>query len=260
MAGPDDVDTGDRETPFEIPPLTRVSTHSRKVFQRSARAEDHIRRAMSLSRGELFGAIKIRRQADHKAFICEEALAFLIRHYHRLDDRRMVERLFGALHPRCIPVLLANVRGFPPDLREDIAQEVLLQLQKLLLAEGDRSDFAQVRFWKYLRLLRLTACGRMRDYLSPANVLGADALEDVAMPGLSPEKVAILSRYLARLPKNESKAFIMRYQWGLPIGGDGPDEAGDLTIASHFGVSGRTVRTWLKRAVNTLRNCYKDDE
>lgn len=249
---PDDVDAGDRNEEFVIPPLTRNPD-----FRRLERTDAHIRRAMALSRDGLIRAIKARHQGETD-FICEEALVFVIRHHARLGDQRLLERLFKALHSRCIAIVINNVRGYPRDLHEDIVQDVLMQLDRALLSDGDQGDFAQVRFWKFLDVLRLNACQGTARYLRPVGMLGEEALQDVAAPGLSPEDITKLSCYLARLPAHESQAFIMRYKWGLSIGGD--DKRADpeeLTIASHFGVSGRTIRNWLKRAVKTLRNCYE---
>ena len=57
-----------------------------------------------------------------------------------------------------------------------------------------------------------------------------------------------------KLPLRLRRVFLLRHYVGMKIGSDNlaKDEAGELTIAAHFGRTGRTIRNWLKEADRLL--------
>jgi hypothetical protein len=59
----------------------------------------------------------------------------------------------------------------------------------------------------------------------------------------------------AKLPLKLRRVFVLRHVVGMAIGDDDPDDdpPGDkLTLAQHFGCTGRTIRSWLKKADDLL--------
>ncbi len=141
-----------------------------------------------------------------------------------------------------------------------------------LFAEDDRSDFMQVRFWKYLERkcidARRARFGRKKKKKRKGEDADRDkenldnretewtregvveelvALEEEVDRRLSIEDLAMIDQALGRLPPQLRQVFLLRHYFLVKIGSDDLASAGGAqpTIAQQFGCTGRTVRNCL---------------
>ena len=206
-------------------------------------------------------------QRNEKAsdYLAAETLVYLIRRAIRDNDIKTRDALFRELLERCNPLFRHNFRGFRREDRKDLQGEVMKMVVEDLFGQDGPGDFMQVRFWTYLKrkcidayrvVLRQTNDTESLDtgYSGDGVSEGRTRLEREADPQLSPEELAMISEGLEQLPPKLRQVFLLRYYFGLKIGPDDPNEAkGDeLSIAAHFGCSGRTIRNWLKEAKRRL--------
>ena len=213
-------------------------------------------------------ALVLRAQQREKGapeFLMEETLVYFIRRACQNGDTETRDALFRILFERCLPYFRNRFRGFDQQDREDLQNEVLKKVVEDLFAPDDRGDFMQVRFWKYLKARSIDVCRKASlhndriesldtGYLGNGMSEGRICLEAEADPVLPPEKLAMISEGLAKLPVYLQQVFVMRHYLGMKIGADNSadDKAGEPTIAAHFGVSGRTIRNWLSKADRLL--------
>lgn len=211
--------------------------------------------------------VKRAQQRDETApdFLLAEALVYFIRRAIRNDDTETRNALFRELLERCKPHFSGKFQGFSREDREDLQSKVMEKVIKDLLGRDGCGDFMQVRFWKYLERkcidARRTALRHNNNtesldanYSDNGVSEGQTRLETVVDPRLSPEEIAMISEELAKLPQQLREVFLLRYYVGMKIGPDNSAEAArdELTIAAHFGCTGRTIRNWLKEADKLL--------
>lgn len=163
----------EKPPPLQLPPLTRND------YRRSAEVEDQIRTALTLSRPLLRQRVAIR-DYDASDFLQEEALAFLIRHYHAAGkiilvndvSVALVERITGRIKRWLRSVGLDEGTTTFDDAFRDVIAAVFAGVRPegrgepsggLLDHESDKADYAQDRFWPFLD-------GRIRDVLRRAGV------------------------------------------------------------------------------------------
>jgi len=248
----------DEEGPPVIPPLTRGGLKRLPVVERQ------IAGALTLSVKELIDRAGATDEAA-PGYLSPEALVFFIRREDRADNPRARDLLFRSLLERCNRFFRSQFRGFDKAVREDLQARVTAAMVEHLLAEDDRGDFMQVRFWAYLKARCVDACRAEfktetelesldTGYSGQGEPEGRRLLDMQADRSLSPEELAVLSQGLAALPPQLRRVFLMRHYIGMKIGGDNPadDPPGEVTIARHFGCSGRTIRNWLKQAEKHL--------
>ena len=246
------------DEPLFLEPLTRGN------YKRLPAVERQIANALTLESKAL---VKRARQRDETAsdFLSAEALVYFIRRSTRSGDTETRDDLFRELLERCQPYFRGRFRGFSQEDRKDLQNEVMKRVVEDSFAQDDRGDFMQVRFWTYLENKSIDACRmavRQTDdtesletgYSDDGESEGRSRLETEADPALSPEERAMISEGLDELPPRLQQVFLLRHYVGMKIGSDDPREAtGDeLTIAAHFGRSGRTIRNWLKEANKLL--------
>jgi DNA-directed RNA polymerase specialized sigma24 family protein len=241
-----------------VEPLTR------RNYKRLPIVERQIRDALPLDAAGLIARAQQRDEsaADH---LSPEALVYFIRRADRGGDRKTMNALFRQLLERCSLFFRGKFRGFTPEVRKDLQQEVLKKLTEDVLAADDRGDFAQVRFWSYIERKTIDACRAAFRHAGDTESLdtgysgdgeneGRTKLEQQVDRKLTPEQLTLLSKGLERLPPKLRQVFIMRHALGFAIGSDDPtaDAANDLTLARRFGVSGKTIRNRLKKADELL--------
>ncbi len=245
-----------RNTPV-VEPLTR------RQYKRLSATERQIVSALSLNEPALVARARIRGE-DSREFLCAEALVYFIRRADRRDDRKSREALFRELLERCTPFFRGKFRGFNEDAREDLQSEVLKGVVEDLLADDDRGDFMQVRFWTYLERKSIDACRAASRHLRATESLnetisddeadGRTKLETITDERLGPEQLATLGQALESLPPELRELFLLRHAVGMKIGEDvsmiGDSE--ELTLAEHFKCTGRTIRNRLKEADRLL--------
>jgi len=241
-----------------IKPLTR------RDYKRLVRTESQISRALALGTDGLLARAKQRDEAASD-YLSEEALVYFIRRTDRDRDQSARDTLFRELFARCSPFFRGQFRGFDKATREDVQQEVLMKVVEDILAEDDRADFMEVRFWSYLKRRTISAYRSAfadtdkvesldTGYLGQGESEGRTKLESLKDKELSPEELAMLSDGLSKLPPRLREVFVLRHKVGMPIGSDNleDDPPDKLTLAQHFGCSGRTIRNWLRQADELL--------
>ena len=126
-----------------------VESLTRNGHKRLLQVERQISEALTLDSRELVGRAR-RREERSADFLSPEALVYFIRRAIRNHDESIRNDLFRELLERCNPHFRGKFRGFGPEDREDLQGDVQLSMIEDLFAQDDRSDFMQVRFWKYL--------------------------------------------------------------------------------------------------------------
>jgi DNA-directed RNA polymerase specialized sigma24 family protein len=246
------------DRPLPVRPLTR------RGYKRLPGIERQIAEAGVLDARALLAYAEHRNETE-PGYLAAETLVHFIRHADRNNDLKLRDDLFRELFERCKPFFRGHFRAFDKTTREDLQQEVLKKVVEAILAPDDRADFLEVRFWSYMKARAIDACRSMfaqtdhsesldTGYLSEGQSEGRTKLESQVDERLSPEKLAMVSEGLAKLPPKLRRVFLLRHAGGMAIGGDDPDDdPGDkLTLAKHFGCRGRTIRSWLKKADNLL--------
>jgi len=241
-----------------ITPLTR------RGYKRLPETERQIAKAAALDAKALLTCAQQRDEAEPE-YLAAETLVHFIRRADRNNDVKLRDDLFRELFERCKPFFRGQFRGFGKETREDLQQDVLKKVVEALLARDDRADFMEVRFWWYLKRRTIDACKSAlaytddmesldTGYLGQGESEGRTKLESQADKRLSPEELTMVSEGLAKLPLKLRQVFVLRHVVGMAIGADDPvdDPPDDLTLAQHFGCSGRTIRSWLKKADDLL--------
>lgn len=245
--------------PPPIPPLTRNG------YTRTEATEADIQTAWHLEARDLtlaFGSSGVGTER-----LCAEALVFFIRRELRGPDRRTAEALFQELVMRVQRAMRRMIRGIDEDARYDIQAEVLADLTQILLAEDDRGDFLQSRFWLYIRRKATTArtawlrANRMYALASDCDDDRPSSLEEQSSNELTPEDLAILVDALDRLPPELRELVVLKHYEGWRVGDDIGDRATSYapTLAERYGITPRAVRKRLQKAEALLRQDQKDD-
>ena len=246
------------DEPSLVEPLSRN-------YKRLPEVERQIAGALDLEPEVLLRWAK-ERDESAAGFLAPEALVFFIRRAIRNEDVGTRDELFRELLERCNPHFRGEFRGFSREDREDLQGEVQKTIIENLFARDDRSDFMQVRFWLYLKRKCIDACNaalrQSKDTVSLESVgFGSDGASDGDSnfnqefdQQLSPEYLTIISEGLKQLPHRLRRVFLLRHYVGMKIGPDEPVKAkgSEVTIATEFGRSGRTIRNWLKEADRLL--------
>ena len=175
------------------------------------------------------------------------------------------DNLLFELIERCNPYFHGKFRGFGQEDRKDLQGEVQRMVIEDLFEQDDRSDFMQVRFWTYLERKCIDACRTMLRQTDNTESLetgnsgegeseGLTKLEVEVDGQILPEDFTTISKGLEKLPLHLRHVFLLRHFVGMKIGPDNldKDEGRELTIAAHYGRTGRTIRNWLKEADRLL--------
>ena len=237
---------------LDEPPLVEPLT--RQGCKRLRATERQIADAAKLTSDAL---LKRAQQRDKGApeFLSAEALVYFVRRADRDGDTRTRDDLFRELFERSTPYFRGQFRGFDEQEREDLQFQVMQKIVEDLLAKDDRSDYMQVRFWKYLDHKCIDVCRKATRFSDNMKRLATRYSSDATKGRtLSSDEAAMISEALAKLPPRLQEVFLLRHYVGLGIDTDCRSDDGkdELTIAAHFGVTGRTVRNWLKEADRLL--------
>lgn len=257
-------ESGERLSPAK--PLTR------RGYKRLPKTEGQIAEVSLLDTAALLAAAQRREEAE-PGHLAPETIVYFIRRADRDGNQKLRDDLFRELFERCKPFFRGQFRGFDKATREDLQQEVSKKVVEVILARDDRADFLEVRFWRYLKRRVIDACKSMfaqtddtesldTGYLGEGESEGRTKLESQVDGRLSPEKLAMISNELTKLPPKLRRVFVLRHKVGMAIGGDNPndDSPGELTLARHFGCSGRTIRSWLRKADDLLAGLEEKGE
>ncbi|BDI30346.1 hypothetical protein CCAX7_23970 [Capsulimonas corticalis] len=134
------------------------------------------------------------------------------------------------------------------EAREDLCGEILTAMYDCIACREVSQEFWECRFWICFDRRARTI---LRDYrASGSEHAGLDAQpEALDIGALAVDDQVIARSALAALPEPLRTAFVLKHYAGYAEESSNPEE---YTIASTLGVSGRTVRNYLRRAQDLL--------
>ena len=257
-------ETTNQDTACLPKPLTRRNAGG-DVYQRLATVDRQIQEILRLGHEELRRALEVRDEAS-SAFLKEESLVYLIRHYHKAANKRCVNDLSRCLLTRCATWIDGKLGRLRADLREDGNSSVVEELFAMILdLTSDRGDFLQVRFWVVLERVAVDVFRKQvkrfgAESSGDYDQATIDALTQqgaVVVPTTSASRSVeseaidkvLTEAALHQLEEPLRSAYLLRHYLSWPI------EDQDLTvqtISQYFGKTPRTIRNWLSRADERL--------
>lgn len=254
--------------PWTLRSLTRTRRDSGAVYTREVEVEAQIQQLTRLSERARRQTMLAALPPGHPDRLREETLVFALRECALAGDEetawqvaeRLVERISGHVARQ-----LARWR-LPAEDADDCTRDLFAALWEALWDRSPVAEFWEVRFWVCLdrRLWNLVekrqaALDIQRRPADEAPEAEADEAESLLMrqvdgaPG--PDVLTEREEALARLTENERLAVYLRYAEGIPEESDDPERE---TIARILGVTGRSVRNYLRRAEQKLRDWQRD--
>lgn len=240
-------------------PLTRTRKDDGSVYVREKEVEAQLKHVACLGERQRRKAFF----ADGEERLREETLVYLLRECAAEGDTETAWRIAELIVTRVsghIGRQLGKWR-LPPDDADDCTRDLFSALFEALFDTRPSGEFWEVRFWVCLdrRLWNLiekrqaALDAQLREVEAP-DTDGESGLESllsrVKDTGVGPEERAVLSAALAHLTENERLAIYLTKVEGLPEESDDPNR---VTAATMLGVTGRSVRNYLKRAEEKIR-------
>ncbi len=198
----------------------------------------------------------------HPGFVREEALVYWLRAYHVRADDGVAWQIADLLAQRTASHIRRKLSRWrlSADEKEECARDLFADLCSALFRHDPAAEFWEVRFWVCLdrRLWNLAQKRqaaadselRLADREDSEEGGSADPLQQVPDAGPGPETLAEHRDALGTLTENERLALYLRYVEGWPEESENPDQP---SVARVLGVTGRTVRNYLRRAEVKLR-------
>lgn len=242
--------------------LTRTRKDDGSVYLREKRVEEEILHLCGLSSR----ARKERLQKDAPAGaperLREETLVYLLREYAERGDSELAWQLAERLTQRVsghIARQLAKWR-LPAEDADDVTRDLFALLFDALFSREASAEFWEVRFWVCLDR-RLWNLVEKRQAVLDAQLTESDEesfgegegearLTRLADTAPGPETLLQYGDALTVLAERERLAVYLKYIEGLPEESEDPQRR---TIAKILGVTGRSVRNYLRRAEQKLR-------
>ncbi len=247
---------------FTLRPLTRTRKDNGQLYVREKEVEVQLKSLATLSEKQRRRALL----AEGNDKLREETLVYALRECAQSGDtetawaiaERLTERVSGHIARQ-----LSKWR-LPPDDADDCTRDLFAALFEALFDRSSAGEFWEVRFWVCLdrRLWNLiekrqaTLDAQLREAEAPegsheSSEGGQESLlSRMHDRSLGPEERAMLSAALSHLSENERLAVYLTKVEGLPEESDDPARA---TAASVLGVTGRSVRNYLKRAEEKIQ-------
>jgi DNA-directed RNA polymerase specialized sigma24 family protein len=241
-------------------------------YPRSAAAIAAVDALAGCAREEILDAFA---ETDEKAFGFRpaEALVTMLLQAFDGNDDRMIGKLFGLLRARSRPFIrewlggIANIED-----RKDIENSVFAKMVEHFSANGNAADYAQSKYWNYLRMRTNSAITefqrKQRTDILLDDMVDGDAdkpralVDTVRDPGLSPEDLLLLKEAVAALPEPLRQTYILRHYAGWRVGDERADEddvdPAEPTLKDHFGLTRRAIDKRLVRAEDLLAQYRKD--
>lgn len=182
---------------------------------------------------------------------CEALVHFCARAV-AADDERLVALTFEALAKTATPMLSSLAWSRIPEDREDHAQEILMHALEAIRA--GRADFLECSFATFAKrrtidLFRKANRRFESQWVRNEPAETHDSIDDVPDLGLDHEDETMLREALGKLPRRLRQPFI-QHLWGRT----------NAEIARLYGVTARTVYTWLKEASRILKDLYGQED
>jgi RNA polymerase sigma factor (sigma-70 family) len=151
--------------------------------------------------------------------------------------------------------------SYPPDLLEDVIDDILTQIYDAILNTNSEERFWEVRFWVCFNRLATSALKRRRRELDivieeeGGDNEGESILDRLTQPErngcIQPEMSAIIKDALTALEEPIRTAFLLRHWSGYSVAAQ--SDNAPPSISSIMGVSDRTVRNYLTKAEKVLK-------
>ena len=266
-----DYKTTEQDTSCLPEPLTHTNADG-EIYQRQAVVDRQIQEALRLDPEELRRRSEVTDKVSPD-FLKEESLVYLIRHYHKVGNRRVMDKLSESLLSRCAPLINSKLGSLGADLRDEGYSDVVKELfVRILDLRSDRGDFLQVRFWLCLERLRVQVFQKHHRQ----HTIQQDCIPLTSLPGYDDEDtdgftrkggvgarntftpstfesevidMILIHKALSQLNGKLRSVYLLRHYWGWPIEDQDPCVQ---TISRHFNKTPRTIRNWLARAEKCL--------
>lgn len=248
-----------------IRPLTHRNRQE-EVYQRSEQVTAQIQVALTLGPANLIQRAQIR---DFRAsdYLQEECLVYLIREYLKEDAKVIVNQLAQELLQRCAKYINSKLAILGEEAAKEAYHDVITELfAQIVDLTSDRGDFLEVRFWKVVDRLAISAfnsycddLNRAREAISLSSLAGAGHEEktdehrsqrEVAAPLSFLEQAPLLRDALKTLEEPYRTVFVLRHYEGWKIEASDPSEP---SISKYFRKTPPTIRSWLTKAEATIR-------
>lgn len=250
-----------------VRPLRRTRRADGSLYTREASVESQIRSLLSLSERVRRDTLTDPRQRtadwnDPKR-LREETIVYFIRDCCLRGDADTAWQLAETLMDRVLLHIqrrLAHWRLSPEDA-EDCARDLFSDMAEALFDTDVAQEFWEVRFWVCLdrKLYNLI---EKRQRTEDAEIRPSDQTADegddrdsdrllsqLVDPSARPEEMAEFAEARRLLTDTEWDAIYLVYYLGLPEESEDPDRE---TAARTMGVTGRSIRNYLKRAKTKL--------
>ena len=250
---------------WSVRALTRVRKDG-APYSREPHAEAQIRRLCRITERERRACCAIN-DRNHPDFVGEEALVYCLRAYHAQGDterawhiaEQLTERVAGHIRRK-----LGRWRLTTEDA-EECARDLFAALYEALFDREQTAEFWEVRFWVCLDR-RLWNLIEKRQATADQEWHGAerdteereadDPLLHLPDTQPGPEELLEQREALALLTETERLALYLCRVEGWPEESDDPERP---SVARALGVTGRTVRNYLRRAEAKLRAWQQEE-
>lgn len=248
-----------------VRPLTKHNLDG-TPYQRPQEIEQEIGAALGLTPAELAA----RAHGEGGPPLRDETLVYCLREAHRSGQRWLVEDLWRELVRRCrTGALAALTDDLGADDGLDAFDDIVSDLARRIVEGGDRADFCEVRFAQFLKRRRIDALKRhIAEQQHRAGVrLGEPEwdtdgrgtyIDPADHPTIAPEDWLAAEQALGEMngvlgDERIRTAYLLKERYGWPV----EDSSGGPSISAKFGVTSRTVRTWMRRAEEFLAEWRK---
>lgn len=256
-------------------PLTKKDGNG-TLYTRPATIEAAIDEAMREDLDTLIRRAKISKRSS-PGFVPLECLVHIIRDARRRGDQGMMSVLMPIMLGRCEAILIRKIPSDYLPNAEDVREEILGELGVLFAEDGcanttNALDYFECRFNSAFRTFRLPYIKRERTrteplVFAPPQTGSSDDLTDDEFFSRISERLRRsksleehvrndLLKAVDALPADQSKAVTLCYFYGLPEESEDPSVT---TAASLCGVTGRTIRNRLRRAIATLSRQFDEE-
>jgi RNA polymerase sigma factor (sigma-70 family) len=238
--------------PANLLPLTKRDADG-TLYVRESKVDKQIIEALQLNQSQLIERIGIR-DTGATGYFQEECLVYLIRHFRREGIQYLESELISQLMKRCAVYIDKKMyklldRRYHDEALQDVYNEMVC---KLIDIETNKQDFAQYRFWHWLK--RIIGNALRSHFHRQAQNKDIDSLEEMKETNnstiadqslFSPYQYVLSEEALDALEPHERLAFKLRYYAGWEIENRDPNV---LTISKYMKKTPETIHNWLRSA------------
>lgn len=244
---------------WKILPLTRTKKETGERYQREADVEKQLQWLGTLSPRARQAALLADTPAGDPSRLREETLVVALRTYARCGDDALAWSLAELLLSRVSGHIARQLSKWrmPPEDADDVTRDLFSVLFDALFSRDESAQFWEVRFWVCLDRRLWNLCEKRQAQLDARQPESAETVESgdelllrIADLGPSPESLTEQRVAMESLSETERLAVYLKYIEGLPEESEDPTR---VSVAKLLGVTGRSVRNYLRRAEKKLR-------